>query len=64
MDKYIESDKVAAPVLRSVRPLEPLHKRIRNINYIFKLRVSGCDARSFSSVGMEATALFATQGFR
>ena len=33
MYRYIESDKVAAPVLRSVRLLDQLRERIRYLHY-------------------------------
>ena len=33
MYRYIESDKVAAPVLRSVRPLDQLRERIHYLHY-------------------------------
>jgi len=46
-----------------VVPLDPLREHICDINHIFKLRVPICDARSFSSVGMTATALCAILGF-
>ena len=36
MDKYIESDKVAAPVLRAVRLLDQLRERIRYLHYILQ----------------------------
>ena len=45
-----------------VRPLDPLRERIRDMNYIFKLRVPNCYARSFSSVDMAATVPCATPG--
>jgi hypothetical protein len=49
---------------KAVWPLATLRKRASRLNYICKLKVPSCNARSFSSVGMEATALCATQEFR
>jgi len=44
-----------------VKPLYSLRECARDMNYIFKPKVPNCDACSFSSVGMAATAVCATQ---